>query len=238
MVFAERGAQEERQHSRTANDPPVDTWDTGALTVGGGFRRGFGARLEVVLDGRYTVLDGEATRADLSGMTTFESDEAAGEAAAEVRVAATPAVDIVARLSTRYEDRTRADRLEDVGTESTTWVTGVGAAVAWRARSGLDVWTGIGTILDRSGGTMPDPNEIGVAFIRYVAPELALGLSDANGLAAAAGLLWDGLPSAAVLRVRGAWHALAVVEERSLGGYQPEGERSGWSLEVGVVQRR
>ncbi len=233
LLFAERGSQDERQHSRYTNDPALDTWATDAVTLGVGVSRSFGSAIQAVTDARYTTLTGEAARADLPDITTFESDDAVVEGAGELRFTGVPAVDLVARLAIRYEDRTSADRLEHVDMASTGWTTAIALAAVWRARPGLALSSAAGTLRFDGAGHMPDPMAIGPAFQRYVAPELTLGISDATGYAASAGLLWDVFPDA-WLRVRVAWHSLEGTEEPALGSYQPRGGRSGWSVEIGA----
>ena len=87
-----------------------------------------------------------------------------------------------------------------------------------------------------AGGGIPDPTDLGVAYRRYVAPALSLEATDARGWAASLSALWSVLPGAAV------WLRLAPAALKGVtGGARlpalPPGDRTGWTLEAGIVVR-
>jgi hypothetical protein len=112
----------------------------------------------------------------------------------------------------------------------------LGAGVAYRAAPSLSIGAGVAVAGYGAGGAIPDPTGLGVAYRTYVAPELSLEASDARAWAASLSCLWSVLPGGSV------W---ARVRRTSLAGSNgavqlpltPNGDRTGWGLEVGVVLR-
>lgn len=235
-AFVESGSQEERQHSRSENDPPVDSWTTDGLTVGAGLQRPLGPAADLTLAGRYSTLAGEAARADLPDTVTFVADDVAAHGSAELRFRGIAAVALIGRLDVRYEDHSRSDQIEGVRLESSSWNTSAGVLAVWTPHPALEAFGGAGIVRYGAGGSMPDPTEIGPAFERFVAPDLALMISDAEGYAASAGLIWHGLPGGFV-SARGSWQSVSPVAESTVAGLQPDGTRSVWAVELGLGYR-
>jgi hypothetical protein len=237
VAFVERGEQEERQHPPGRNDPESDTWTSDAWTVGAAVRRAFpAARAEVVLSGRYTMLSGEARRGDLPDTVTFVSDESVLDAAADFSIEPVDALRLLARVTVRMEDRERADKLARIGSDIQGWNIGFGVAAAFRPVPALALGGGAAFAAYGAGGAIPDPAAIGPAYRAYVGPELALQVTDAGGLAANLSVLWSALPSGSLwARVRHA--SLSSSDSAVRLTDAPEGTRTRWSMEVGVVIR-
>jgi hypothetical protein len=236
-AFVERGEQEERQHPPGQNVPESDTWTADAWTVGAGVHRAFGSGgTEIVLSGRYTTLSGQARRGDLPDTVTFVGEESVLNLTADVAVVPVPALRLLARLTFRREHRDRRDQLAWIRSDLEGWTTGVGAAVEYRPLPTLALGVGTAFATYGGGGAIPDPAGTGPAYSTYVAPELSLAATDAASWAASASVLWSVLPTGSLwVRAR----------RSSLGGsgngvqlpLTPDGTRTGWSVEVGVVLR-
>lgn len=236
-AFLERGGEEERQAPPGQNDPKWDTWNTDAWTIGGALRRApAGARVQLVLSGRYTTLSGQARRGDLPDTVTFLGDESVFDGAVDARVQAAPTVQLLGRVTLRYENRTRRDQIAALRSELQAWTTGLGLAAAWRPVPSLALSAGAAFATFGAGGAIPDPTNLGVAYRSYVAPELSLEATDARAWAASLSALWSVLPSGSL------WARVQPASLQAVGGtllpLLPHGDRTGWTLETGVIVRR
>lgn len=236
-AYAERGTQEERQHPPGRNDPASDTWNARGWTGGLGLRRAIGARVELVVSGRYSALSGEARRGDLPDTVTFYSHESVLDAAADVAWRAGARLDVAGRVTFRREDRQRHDQLALLRSDIESWTTGFGAALAYRPFAAFTVSAGGAFATYGAAGAIPDPTDLGVAFVTYVEPELALEATDARTWAVSGSVLWRALPAGALwARVRRA--ALSPGGAASALPSAPIGRRAGWAVELGVVVGR
>jgi hypothetical protein len=236
-AFLERGDQEERQAPLGQNKPKWDTWNTDAWTVGAALRRApAAARVQLVISGRYTALSGQARRGDLPDTVTFLGDESVLDAAADLRFEATAKIQAQARLTLRYENRTRRDQIAGLRSERQSWTMGLGLAAAWRPAPSFAIAAGAAFATYGAGGAIPDPTSLGVAYRTYVAPELSLDATDARAWAASFSLLWSVLPSGSL------WARVQPASLEAVSGtllpLLPSGDRTGWTLETGVIVRR
>jgi Family of unknown function (DUF6850) len=234
-AFVERGGQQERQAPPGQNDPAWDTWTTDAWTVGAAVRRApAAARVQLAISGRYTTLSGQARRGDLPDTVTFLSDESVFDGAADMSVQASGAVRVLGRLTVRHEDRNRRDQIAALRSELQSWTTGLGVAAAYRPASSLTVALGGALAKYGAGGAIPDPTGLGVVYRTYVAPELSLEATDALAWAASLSALWSVLPGGSLwLRVAPA--SLSPASSAAQLPLLPAGDRTAWTVEVGVV---
>jgi hypothetical protein len=236
-AFVERGEQEERQHPPGRNDPDSDTWTSDAWTAGAAVQRAFGSAIHVVVSGRYSRLSGQARRGDLPDTVTFVSDESVLDLAADVDIAPMSALRLLARLTFRSENRDRRDQIARLRSDLEGWTTGFGVAVAYRPFPSLALGAGGAIARYGAGGAIPDAADTGPAYSRYVAPELSLAASDATSWAASGSVLWSLLPAASLwARVRGT--SLSGSDTAFQLPLVPDGKRTGWYIEVGVVLRQ
>ncbi len=232
-TFAELGSLKERQHPPGLNDPDPDTWDTEGLTLGASLVKPFSARNTVLsLTARYTDLSGTAGRGDLPDTTTFVSDESVFHGEGELALDVSKTVRLVSRLVLRHEDRLREDYLAHVRSPVQSWTTGVGLAAVVRAGERLAVSAGVGNTWFGAGGGIPDPGEMGRAYGRFVAPEMALNATDAGALAGALSASWK-LRKA--VRLWGAlrYSTLSPAEQAVSLASQPEGDRTAYRMSLG-----
>lgn len=235
-AFVERGSQEERQHPPGENDPDSDTWDSDGWTVGAALSREFPSlNALVVLSGRYTAVSGAARRGDLPDTVTFLADESVFDGAADVIVQPTAALRLLARVTLRREERARLDQLAWLRSDLESWTTGGGVGVEYHVLRSLAFGVAGALFSYGAGGAIPDPADLGVAYRTYVAPEMSLAATDASGWAGSLSLRWAALSSASV------WARAQRASLSGSGGVQlplgPSGERTGWSVEVGIVVR-
>jgi hypothetical protein len=194
------------------------------------------ARLQIAISGRYTTLSGQARRGDLPDTVTFLGDESVFDGAADVRVRAVPAVHLQARLTLRYEDRDRRDQIAGLRSALQAWTTGLGLAAAWRPVPSLALAGGAAFANYDARGAIPNPADLGVAYRTYVGPELALEATDARAWAASLSLSWSVSPSGSL------WARVQPASLQAAGATRlpllPDGDRTGWTLETGVIVRR
>ena len=233
-AFVESGTQEERQFPAQDVTPDVDTWRSDALTFGGAIVRPLRSRNgQLSLSGRYTSLSGDAGRGDLPDTVTFVGDERVFHGGGELRLDAGASVRLVGSFVVRYEDRARTDQLAHVGSTMRSWTNGFGLAAVFRPSARLQVSPAVANTWYGAGGGIPDPLKMGKAFGRYVAPEMAVAVSDAGVRAAALTTLWS------IRNGTGIWGTVRYVSLSPSGEaislpFQPDGSRTRWSIELGV----
>ncbi|MHB1193737.1 MAG: DUF6850 family outer membrane beta-barrel protein [Longimicrobiales bacterium] len=234
-AFVERGTQEERQFPAQDVTPDVDTWRSDAITFGAAMVRPFDPRNgQLSLTARYIKLSGEAGRGDIPDTVTFVGDESVFHGEGELRYDASKGAQLVGVFVVRHEDRARSDQLAHVASTVRSWTTGFGVAAVFQPGTRLQVSPAVATTWYGAGGAIPDPLKLGGAFGRYVAPEMAVNVSDAGEMAAGVTVQWSIRNGTGVWgRVR--YLSLSPSGEAITLPFQPEGTRTRWTLEVGMT---
>ncbi|MFO8174097.1 MAG: hypothetical protein R6T96_07410 [Longimicrobiales bacterium] len=237
-AFAEVGTQDERQLPSSNPNLAADTWASDALTVGASAARALPVRNgQVSLITRMTTLSGDGGRGDLPDTVSFVADERVFQAEGELSLDASETVRLGGRVVLRYEDRDRSDQLARVGSGVESWTTWIGVAALFRPTRRLSVSASVANGWYGAGGPIPDPTQMGRAYRRYIAPELALGASDAAAQVGSVTARWS------VSEAVGIW-ARALMDRFSPSGQVvslqslPEGHRNRWSVSTGVSVRR
>ena len=242
-AFWERGTAREEHSSARRNDPPFDAWDASGTTVGAAVQRGFGASgvgadeapVTLTLHARNASLDGDARRADLTGIIAFSSDQAFASGAElrwrprEARWAAVALGDLTRRTRDVY------DAVAENGSRLTAWTTG-GAFELRRdvgARGAVSV--GYGASRYVTSALMPRMSDSAPTFHALVVPELEYAATPALAQRGAVGVRWRRADGSAIvfsgtLERVGGQGALASLPTA------PKGERTAVALVIALVR--
>jgi len=232
-MYGQRETADEDQFTRTnERDPPTDRWEADGWTFGGGAQWSGGAgRWLLTLGGRYTTLDGEASRADL-GAVVFTVDESRLRTSADLGLRLGDVWRLGARAEVGRDAHDRQDLLAQATSDIDSWRAG--GAIEMARRLGERFAFSIGGRLASYGpaGTIPDPDARGPEYRRYVGPGLALELTEALAGAGTATLRWQAGTSTG-LWLQGELGTLDPREETA--PLLPSGGRRGWRVIAGAA---
>ena len=171
--FAERGGLHERHSSATENDPPSDAWITATRTLGGALAGDLlDGVIRAVVEGRYTGLNGDATRHDLDGRI-YRAEDHRLQIIGDVRITV-PGRDWTAAVRgfMRRDRRMHRDALAELGTEMVTLIGGATAEVERGFVAGGRIAGGYGFAVYTPSSTIPAGETLGPIFQKLIAPEL------------------------------------------------------------------
>jgi hypothetical protein len=233
-LFARVDQLEEGQSSVLSNDPPTDRWNAGGWTAGFGAQRLVGhGRALVTLSARGSRLAGEAFRADVEEVN-FETDEQALNVSGEVRLLRHNNWAAVMRFTLERENRQRRDVLARVGSDLKHWEPGAAIEVSRWMTFGLAVAEGATISQHAPWGTIPNPDRMGPAYRRYLAPELAVYGTETVSRSASLTLRWQARSDTS-LWIRG--RSTTVSGGGAIGriAFLPSGTRGSQTLDLGVT---
>ncbi|MEJ7812537.1 MAG: hypothetical protein WKG32_19150 [Gemmatimonadaceae bacterium] len=185
-LYGERTRRREDQFSQLSATPATDRWRATGAAYGAAAQRALGllgARLLVTATTRYTTLDGDATRADLAG-TIFRAAESTLAATLDVRlVPRTSPWSAAVIAGTARDSYDRRDFVAELASDVEAWTPHAALEVARSVGASTRVSFGYGATQHVTTSRIPSPAELGPAYRRLAAPELALtaGASLAHG---------------------------------------------------------
>jgi hypothetical protein len=233
-LFGQRERATERQSIDRIDDPITDDWDAK------GWVAGFAAQLQVrdsqimvTVSGRFSTLEGQASRMDLE-QVTFDTDEAVWRLEADVRFKPSDAWAGAVRLGTSREDRLRHDSLYALGTHLHSWQPWVALEVARTLVAGVSLSAGLSYAQYAPSGSMPEPNSLDDAYREWIAPEVTIYANEASAKSGTITLLWQATPHLSYW-ARAATASLSGKTGVGSIGNAPDGARARGSVEVGVT---
>ena len=236
MALAERTSRDERQFSRRAPGSPIDTWEADGYALVGAIQQHLPLRLTLTGFARYESLDGAAQRADLQG-DIFRASENALRLRGDLRFAtADQRWSIAVAAAADREGRTRADFISSMRTAITTWSAGASLEIARALGPATLVSIGGGFAQRASTTTIPNPTSLGAIGQWLIGPELAMEATQSRPVVFGARIRRSvGLGVALVLG--GHREVLEPVGDPSIP-LTPTGERTRWSVSLGVIMER
>jgi hypothetical protein len=231
-AFAERSRSREEQSTGFVNKPPIDIWEASALEVGGAARGSAARRSEWIVDVRWMQLEGSAVRPDFAAEgVLFGATEGRFSSALELRTQVGDGWTIAARAGTARESRKRSDLLAGLDIAVATWSPGIAGELTSRLGSWIDLGLAYGMTRGYPVGSLPNPEQLGPGYQRWIAPELALFATPGTAHNAALTARARTGDRAVWLRVEyGVVAPSAMIRLPA----QPEGQRTGWSAAAGI----
>lgn len=223
----------EGQHNMQSNDPPKDSWKAEGWTAGGAFQRSlYRDRWLVTASARYTELDGKARRHDL-GAVTFTADEKRLAADVELRLSGLRGWEAAGRLSLVRDDRIRRDLLGRTRSEIRSWEPGVAVEVVRTLGERFALSAGGALAGYSPSGGVPLATAMGPVYQEFVAPELAVHATGGQLIKGRLAGRWQATGGAAFW-VQASYASLTPKQGAIIIPRQPDGKRSGWTLDVGA----
>lgn len=236
MALAERTSRDERQFSRRAPGSPIDSWEADGYALVGAIQRQLPLRLTLTGFARYETLDGAAQRADLQG-DIFRASENALRFRGDLRFAtADRRWSIAVAAAADREERTRVDFISNIGTAITAWSGGASLEIARALDPATMVSVGGGFAQRASTTTIPNPSSLGAVGQWLIGPELAMEATQSRPLVFGARIRRS-VGSGVALLLGGHREALEPVGANSIP-LLPTGDRTRWSVSLGVIMER
>jgi hypothetical protein len=237
-AFAESATLREEQSTRMENEPPLDSWDTSGGVAGVAASSNVrGDQLQLFLQARYQWLAGEGRRADLPEEDLlFQADESRLSTVADIRYFPAPGWTTALRLSVDRTRRDRQDHLVRLDFGLTTWTAGGAIEVARELGGGLALAGAASAARYTPVGGVPDPDVSPPALRRYVSPALILEATPADALGASLTARWRP-GDRGDFWLRGRYETASPRDASPRPPLAPEGSRSGWAVELGVMRR-
>lgn len=232
VVYGQRETLSEERFSPRTNDPLTDTWDADGWTIGGAVGLS-GSALSAMLDGRFTTLDGEGFRGDIE-LVSFTSAERRMSLEGDLRWRPTDAWTLAARVGLKHEERERSDLIEQVGTDISAWSPSAALEAARRLSGRLSISVGASGAGYSPSASTPDPEPVGPAYGKWIAPAPGLHATAAAGWAVR-GTLHLRVGSASAVWLRGQYRTASPDASGPLLPDSPSGERSGWLTMLGAT---
>lgn len=232
VFFAERTERKERQVSALQLNAPTDRWTADGHALGGALQRQLPSNLLITITARLSALDGDATRADLDG-TVFRAHESRFSALLDARWLPAEGgwrAGLLARTARDYSERT--DFLAQLRSEIEAWSPGASLELARRVTSASWVALAFGQTWYSAASTIPAPNDLSDEYQRLIAPELALNASAAR--ATAFTLTASTEFGGSALWGRLSREELSPTDREPVPTFAPEGDRSRWTLAIGL----
>ncbi len=234
-AYAETAALRENQAISMENDPPLDTWvargGAGGLALAMTLAEG---RLELFGDARFQWLSGEAGRADLDDIAAvYEAAETRALTRAELRYLPGAGWTAAVRLTAERTARDRQDHVVRLAFDHVGWSAGAAVEVARDLTDRLALAGAVGGARFTPMGSLPNPEAAGPALRRYVSPELMLAGTPSTALGASLTGLWRRRAGGGIW-IRGRYDTSSPEMAGSRLPLAPEGDRSGWGLELGM----
>ncbi len=236
-AWTEAGQTEEWSWSTRAADPPSDLWETRGWEVGGEARGGL-AGGEVALRAYRGAFRGRATMSSLDSLV-YLADEAALGGSVEGRWSLAPEERrwVVVALGAELSNRDRGDTIPNtLRTEVETLVTMARVEAGTALRDGVELMGGYEMLRQDARGRLPRVPSLPAAARTIVGAELALAGTALTRHSPWAGVGWTFRPGQSV-RAVGAYRSLAARPGSTRLEGTPDGDRSGWSVELGFVLR-
>ena len=229
VAVYEQGDRAEDQY-RTVGTPvrPTDRWRATGSQSRVMAQRELGSRARGTLVASFEELDGNAVRSDLTGIAFDGRDEKAA-VEGDVRVAISSFWSAAISGGVTRLSSTRTDYVATINSDVITTTPFLSAEVARRLGRGA-VSIGVSAAATSPNGAVPvaarDPN-----YQRLIAPALAYDAAEAS---AVAGWLTATMPLRGRSILMGVRSERATPRSVNVARLQPDGERSGWSVMLGV----
>lgn len=231
VVTYEKGNHAEDQYRNiTSRVRPTDQWRATGNNSRMQLQRAFGSRVRATIVGSNESLDGTAVREDLKGIAFDGGDtKAAIEGDVRVQLSRAWSAALLGGATRLTSDRTDYVVSLHSRVQATTPFVGAELARHWkRAAFAL----GASAASTSPSGTLPSTARQ-ANYRRIIAPTLAYDAAEATAVAG-----W----ATSLLPIGGATFVASVRAERSAptsavaARLQPNGERTGWSVSVGLKQ--
>jgi hypothetical protein len=232
-AFAERATSREEQSTAFENEPPIDLWEASAIEVGGAARGSLAPRFEWVLELGWTRLEGDANRPEFAEEgILFEALESRVVGSIELRSHLAERWTLATRVRAAREARERTDLLAGLTTDLATWSPGAGAELTGRLTDGFSIGVAYGLVRAYPVGRLPNPDQLGPGYRRWVAPELSIYATPGTAREGAITARVDHRGRAIWLRL--GYDTLAPTGTSRLPALPP-GERARWAAAGGIV---
>lgn len=237
VLHAEVGEVEEFQWDGSTDFESRDRWTARSREAGVALQRPlrYGS-IALLLTGqaRWSTLDGTATRADRPEPDdAFDAEAEAIGLEADVRVTHPAGWQAALTVGTTRSVQTRTDPIARVHSRVESWSPTVALEVARAVGSGLSLGVGAAAGQYAPAGALPHPDQMGDAYRAYIAPENMLYGTPANAYTAEATVRW-GHASGSAVWLRPRYGSLGGGETGFVLPLSPEGDRTGWGVELGV----
>ncbi len=221
-------------YTTTVGEAPEDRWESGGWSGGGGGQFTIGKSLLATANAKVTMLSGNAKQHEISG-TPFRANEMRAELNAELRLVPISGWEAAVSLGVVREERERIDGLAEVSSDIRVWRPSTSFELARWLGSSFAVSVGGAFMQHNPAALLPLASAMGPVYQNWVAPELELEATAAQGKMGMVTLRWQPTPATGVW-VR-ALYEQAQPSRQSLGKlpHGPEGDRTGWSIRLGVV---
>lgn len=235
---AEITSRDEGHFSQRREDPPKDRWAADGYALTGAVQRHFweGQAL-LTASGRYTHLEGDASRSDIAG-TIFRAHESAFAGHLEARVRpSSSAWQLAAGLSLVREWRHRRDFVAEIESMIIPWTPGVAVEVARELDVATSISLGASIAVYSAVSTIPNPEPLDSVYQQFIAPELSfyatqavpktVGITVARRVGAST-TVWLG----------GRYEVLDPRDKENPLPFRPSGDRTLWTATLGVTLGR
>jgi len=231
IVTRESGSRTDKQNREPfIADSDVERWRAEGDEMRFQMQRTFARTIQATLVGVSEQYDGRGSRSDLDGIAFIGRDTRRG---VEADVRATIGADWMGAVTGGIIQmhHSRTDYAAELATDLNSRTPFVSAEIARRVAS---AWISAGASAAAQvplASSLPQTDNRGAHYNRLIAPDLAYTLAEARARA-----WWVNV----LVPVRGSAFSVGIRQERTTphtlapDRLQPEGERSGWSVAVGV----
>ncbi len=235
VLVAQRERRTESQSSQRLSSGEDDSWTAEGFAGTAALQARPLSRVLVTAWVGGRTLEGSATRIGLTG-DVFRARENRVRGMVDVRYATVDSawqLGVVGAIGRDY--RLREDFVALLYSEVTAWSPGVSVELARRLDARTAVSIGVARSFAAASSIVPDATNLGPVYRQLIAPEHALGAAETQPMTVGLALTRD-VTSGATVWVRG-WRE-SVSPNGTVGlPFFPDGDRSTWSVAVGVRLR-
>ncbi len=191
--FAQREDLESENFNTTFGEGMADNWDADGWTAGGAAQVELASRhLLLTVNARYSNISGEEKRAEIDGVP-FTADETRWHVNGELRGKTDNGWEAALRLDIKREDRRRSDGLAVASTDIRAWRPAAALEVARWLSATVALSAGMAVSEYNPSGSVPKATTLGPIYQNWLAPAVALAVTEATAHAFMGTLRWQAL---------------------------------------------
>lgn len=236
VLVVEAGRRRDEHTLDETSDPRLDTWEADLVAARGTFGTSLGSAL-VTVEAGWAALDGEARLAEFDDVF-HTADESRWFLRSDLRGDFGSGWRVGVVWSSERRESVRRDELARASSDIRAWTHGGGGEVVRRLSPGLAASVGGTVVVHSPGGTLPGRSDLGPVYDRFIAPGLLVEGTAATALSVEGALRWR-RDAGSLMFARGRWGSVSPdLTDGRRPALLPDGNRSQWSVDLGVVLER